>query len=268
MPTRAACAGSEVPAPAPPRRSGTARPYSPATSFRPIVLRAHWTPSPCGRLSRPPWWGVTPTTTTGPPPRPDGNSGRCACPNPPRARRAPPGRFPRSLTGRSAGSAPSCTPGTSSRATATRRAASAARTEKRADKTDLNSNRDRASQQPIAASFGAAVLYRGFNHWYRFPYAFLPRYRTRPAGGGPLLDGRGPLAAQRRTSGVSAALQLHPAVTAAGDGVLHPARSYGASWRSAAADDSGSLATVAAPAYRQLCKCADRPGRIAAPEPS
>ena len=111
--------------------------------------------------------------------------------------------------------------------------------EKRADKTDPNSNRVRASQHPIAASFGAAVLYRGFNHWYRFPYAFLPRYRTQPASGGPLLDGRGPLAAQRRTSGVSAALQLHPAVTATGDGAFHPARSYGASWRSSQMDELG-----------------------------
>jgi hypothetical protein len=109
--------------------------------------------------------------------------------------------------------------------------------EKRTDETALTNNEDRASRQPIAASFGAAVLYRGFDHWYRFPYTFLPCYRTRPAGGGPSLDCRGPLAAQRRSSGVGAALQLHPTVTAAGGRVSHPARSYGASWRSAAADD-------------------------------
>jgi hypothetical protein len=49
-------------------------------------------------------------------------------PNPPtRVRRAPPGRFPRSLIDRSAGSAPSCTPGTSPRATATLHTASPAR---------------------------------------------------------------------------------------------------------------------------------------------
>jgi hypothetical protein len=49
-------------------------------------------------------------------------------PNPPiRVRRAPPGRFPRSLIHRSAGSAPSCTPGTSPRTTATRHAPSPAR---------------------------------------------------------------------------------------------------------------------------------------------
>jgi hypothetical protein len=45
---------------------------------------------------------------------------------------------------------------------------------KRADETALINKKDRASRQPIAASFGAAVLYRGFDHWYRFPYAFLP----------------------------------------------------------------------------------------------
>jgi hypothetical protein len=47
-------------------------------------------------------------------------------------------------------------------------------TNNRAGETALSENKDRASQQPIAASFGAAVLYRGFDHWYRLPYAFLP----------------------------------------------------------------------------------------------
>ena len=60
----------------------------------------------------------------------------------------------------------------------------------RADKTVPSDNRDRAPQQPIAASFGAAVLYRGFKHWF-VSYTFLPCYRTRPAGGGPLLDRQG-----------------------------------------------------------------------------
>ena len=50
----------------------------------------------------------------------------------------------------------------------------ASSSDKRADETALTNNKDRASRQPIAASFGAAVLYRGFEHWYRFPYAFLP----------------------------------------------------------------------------------------------
>src|ERR671922_2038237 len=82
MPTRASGVGDKVPAPAPQAASGTARRYSPATSFRPIVPRTHRTPSPCGRLSRPPRWRVTATTTTGPPPRPGGDGGRCACPEP------------------------------------------------------------------------------------------------------------------------------------------------------------------------------------------
>jgi hypothetical protein len=73
--TRAACAGSEVRAPAPVRRLAAARRCSPTTSSHPTMPRTHWTPSPCGRLSRP-------RTTTGPPPRPGGNSGRCACPEP------------------------------------------------------------------------------------------------------------------------------------------------------------------------------------------
>ena len=47
-------------------------------------------------------------------------------------------------------------------------------TRKKAGETAPSNNKSRASRQPIAASFGAAVLYRGFHHWYRFPYAFLP----------------------------------------------------------------------------------------------
>jgi len=45
--------------------------------------------------------------------------------------------------------------------------------DKRTDKTALSEHEDRASRQPIAASFGAAVLYRGFKHWF-VSYAFLP----------------------------------------------------------------------------------------------
>src|ERR671933_3050868 len=33
----------------------------------PALLPSAWCPSPCGRLSRPPRWAVTPTTTTAPP---------------------------------------------------------------------------------------------------------------------------------------------------------------------------------------------------------
>ena len=44
--------------------------------------------------------------------------------------------------------------------------------EKRADKTDPNSNRVRASQHPIAASFGAAVLYRASTTGIGFPTPF------------------------------------------------------------------------------------------------
>jgi hypothetical protein len=44
----------------------------------------------------------------------------------------------------------------------------------RTGETALTENEDRASQQAIAASFGAGHESRGFNHWYRFPCAFLP----------------------------------------------------------------------------------------------
>ena len=54
----------------------------------------------------------------------------------------------------------------------------------------LKDNQDQAPQQPTAASFRADSAYRGFKHWF-VSYAFLPRYRTRPAGGGPLLDRQG-----------------------------------------------------------------------------
>jgi hypothetical protein len=152
------------------------------------VLRAHWTPSPCGRLSRPPRWVVTPTTTTGPPPRPDGNSGRCACPEQGSAGTAgtlptfthmPVGRVGAQLY-----------PGDIAARYRNTPRGLARPSDKRTDKTVPNKQRDRASQQPIAASFGAAVLYRGFKHWF-VSYAFLPCYRTRPAGGRPLLDRQG-----------------------------------------------------------------------------
>jgi hypothetical protein len=190
MPTRAACAGSEVPASAPPRRSGTARPYLQASSFRPITRpRTHWTPSPCGRLSRPPWWRVTATTTTGPPPRPDGNSGRCACPNPNYGlgghRDA---SHVHSSTGQQ-GRRPAYPEGIVARYRNPARDLDRPNKHRTA-KMVLNSNHDQAPQQPTAASFRAEAVYRGFKHWF-LSYAFLPRYRTRPAGGEPLLDRQG-----------------------------------------------------------------------------
>ena len=144
-------------------RSGITSRYSSATSFDPIVLLAHWTSSPCGRISRPPWWRVTATTTTGPPPRPDGNSGWCACPKPRGVRRAPPKRFPRSLICRSAGSVLSCTPGASPRATATPPAVLDRPNSKRTAETGPEPKPGpEYPKQPIAASFGTARESRRF----------------------------------------------------------------------------------------------------------
>jgi len=152
--------------------------------------RTHWTPSPCGRLSRPPWWRVTATTTTGPPPRPGGNSGRCACPE--QRSEGTAGTLP-TFTHRPVGrvGAQLYPGGIAARYRNTARGLDRP-SENRSAETVRSEQRDRAPRQPIAASFGAAVLYRGFKHWFVF-YAFLPCYRTRPAGGGPLLDRQGPL---------------------------------------------------------------------------
>jgi hypothetical protein len=210
-----------------------ARRYSPATSFDPIVLLAHWTPSPCGRLSRPPWWRVTATTTTGPPPRPGGNSGRCACPKPRTAGSAgtagtlptfthrPVGRvgaqlYPEGIVARYRNSARDLVRPNSHRT----------------GEMVLNSNQDQAPQQPTAASFRADSAYRGFKHWF-VSYAFLPCYRTRPAGGGPLLDRQGllPPSVPPRISDCPSA---SPDRYGGRGWVLSPHPVNGASWRSAA----------------------------------
>jgi hypothetical protein len=189
-PAHAASVVSEVPAPR--NRQQRAGIHQRPPSRR-IVLRAHWTPSPCRRLSRPPWWRVTATTPTGPPPHPDGNSGRCACTQTPDCGSAG-----------TAGTLPTFTHQPVGRVGAQLyRGGIVARYRNPARDLDrpnshqtgemaLNSNQDQAPQQPTAASCRADSAYRGFKYWF-VSYAFLPCYRTRPAGGGPLLDRQGPL---------------------------------------------------------------------------
>ncbi len=154
-------------------------------------------------------------------------------PDPAGVRRAPPGRFPRSLIRPVGRVGAQLYPGDIAARYRNPPRGLARPSRKRADETVLNSNKDRASRQPIAASFGAGDAYRGFYHWFGFPTPFC------------LASGPGPLAADRSyiVEGCSrppphlrhqAALQLLPAVTAAGGEVFHPTRSYGASWRSPA----------------------------------
>jgi len=102
MPTRAACAGYEVPAAWPHRGRAAARQCSPTTSSHPSVPRIRCDPSPSDRLSRPP-------STTVAPPHPVSNSGRCACPGPAGPAGAD-GVLPTFTINRSAGSTSSYTP--------------------------------------------------------------------------------------------------------------------------------------------------------------
>ena len=74
-------------------------------------------------------------------------------------------------------------------------------TNNQAAKTVPSNNEDRAPQQPITASFGAGALYRGFKHWF-VSYAFLPCYRTRPAGGKTVARSSGAAPALHLTSGI------------------------------------------------------------------
>ncbi|MFI5091358.1 MAG: hypothetical protein ACHP7P_15050 [Terriglobales bacterium] len=103
---------------------------------------------------------MTATTTTGPPPRPGGNSGRCACPEQSSAGTA--GTLP-TFTHRPVGKvgAQLYPGGIATRYRNTARGLDHPN-KKRSAETIPSNNRDRAPQQPIAASFGAAVLYRGF----------------------------------------------------------------------------------------------------------
>ena len=179
MPTRAACAGSEVPAAPPQRGRAAARRCSPAASFPPNVPRIRWDPSPCAGLS-------PARSTTVPPPRPGGNSGRCTCPEPHRGPTGTAGALPTFTRDRLAGSASSFTPAASPRGTATHRTAPPARSSTEQARRPPCSTEGRAPQQPTAASFRAGYVSRGFNHWFGFPTPFC------------LASAPDPLAASRR----------------------------------------------------------------------
>ena len=107
--------------------------------------------------------------------------------------------------------------------------------DKRTGETVLSKKQDRASRQPIAASFGAAVLYRGFYHWFGFPTPFC------------LASAPGPLAADRcyvvgaaPTLRLTSSIRLPPASPGRyGDRrwAFPPTRLIGASWRRPAMDD-------------------------------
>jgi hypothetical protein len=181
---------------------GNGAPYSPATSLQPTMPRTHWTSSPHGRLSGPPWWVVIPMTTTGPPPRPGGNSGRCAAPTL-AGSAGTAGALP-TLTHTPFGSvAAQLLPRGLRRALPQPSPRTRPPDQKRAGETAPSENNDRASQQPIAASFRAGDEHRGFHHWYRFPCALLPANGPGPLAADRFLHRRGPLAARRRTSGRS-----------------------------------------------------------------
>jgi hypothetical protein len=258
MPSRAACAGSGVPAPWPRRGQGAKRRCSPATSSHPNVPRVRWSPSPCGRLSRP-------RSTTAPLPRPGGDSGRCACPGP-QGPAGTAGTLPTFTINRLAGPAPSYTPAASPRGTATRHAASPARWVSGRTRRPPSVRKARAPQQPIAASFGAGDESRGFNHWFGLPAPFCLACMP-----GPLAAGRHYVVGAAPALALTSGLGLPPASTGRRGGrrwVSHPTRFDGASWRTAelvehdqlgarvAADDPGQL-----PARLGLLELVGEPGR-------
>jgi hypothetical protein len=203
MSSRAARAGSEVPAPlrrhldARKRRAvftGDLPPTNHATYS--LDLFAPWT------ALRSSWWVVIPMTTTGPPPRPGGNSGRCAAPTL-AGSAGTAGALP-TLTHTPFGSvAAQLLPRGHRRALPQPSPRTRPPDQKRAGETAPSENNDRASQQPIAASFRAGDEHRGFHHWYRFPCALLPANGPGPLAADRFLHRRGPLAARRRTSGRS-----------------------------------------------------------------
>ena len=137
-------------------------------------LPACWPPSPCGRLSRPPWRVVTPATTTRPPPRPTPSAG-----NEParfRAGRTREGRYrtvpaftTQPIDGVGAQLCPSGIATTTPWAftVASRRGASAsARSSRPAQRRSV-----RAATQPISARLELVGRLRGFTRWF-LTYAF------------------------------------------------------------------------------------------------
>jgi hypothetical protein len=110
----------------------------------------------------------------------------------PKVRRAPPGRFPRSPSTGRQGRRPAVPRGH-------RRALPQHSTRPRPPE-QTTCGRDgpkRATGPSIPTAhsrqFRGCCPVSGLQPLVRFPYAFLPCYRTRPAGGGPLLDRQGPL---------------------------------------------------------------------------
>jgi hypothetical protein len=137
--------------------------------------RTHWTPSPL-------WTAFPPSLVArdchdyyGSSDDPGGNSGRCACPEPTNTGSAGTAGMSPTFTHMPVGRVGAqLYPGDIAARYRNTARGLAHPTKNKMGETALSNNKDRASQQPIAANFGAAVLYRGFDHWYRFPYAFLP----------------------------------------------------------------------------------------------
>src|SRR6478752_2669585 len=137
-------------------------------------LPACWPPSPCGRLSRPPWRVVTPATTTEPPPRPAPTAGNE--PAPFRAGCAKEGRYrtvPTFTTQPIDGVGAQLCP--SGIATTTPWAFTVA--SRRGESTPARSSRPaqgrsvRTATQPISARLELVGRLRGFTRWF-LTYAF------------------------------------------------------------------------------------------------
>ena len=217
------------------------RPWSARVHERPPGIPTPWLrtcclPSPCGRLSRPPWWGVNPTTSTEAPSRLRVISRRWTCPlaawmaN----QEGDPRRFPRSLMRPVVEVGAQLCPGSLAMATPQTftMASGPAISPGIRSRPPRSARWARAADRPMSARFEAGTPLTGLCHWFtlvtpsRLDCRTQAVWQYRPV---PSLSGLLPPFLASPRSGFP---HLHePAATGSRRSPFISARSYGASWR-------------------------------------